>query len=648
MKYYDVMLPVPAGGIYTYICETELKAGQRVEVPLGRRELCGIVTGENIEPRPDITYREIKTIKDDEPVFGEKYLKFIRMISDYYCVEVGGVLNGILSGAVLESQRTNPEVKSFERRDITLNVHQIPVYDAISSELNSGFSVHLVYGVTGSGKTEIFIELAKQVIAQGKKVMYLVPEISLTPQIENRLSARIGFDVMSYHSKKTPKKRNDTFWAFAKGDLKMVLGARSALFLPSDDIGLIIVDEEHESSYKQEDTPPYHLRDMAVLYGKLLDIPVILASATPSLESWQNAVSGRYRLHTIPCRPDTDMPDIEIVDMKKEEPIGGVLSERLYNELYKTIENGEQAILLINRKGYSHTLYCRSCGEMIMCSNCSVAVTYYKSKGLCKCNYCSQEIRRPKCHKCGSDDISEYGAGTEKVAEALENLFEKKILRLDTESATTYNQLSKMLKDFETGEYSIMAGTQLVAKGLDFANVTLAGVINIDNMFGLPDFRSKERAYQLLVQVSGRAGRASKKGRVIIQTNAPETDVFTHLNCTDTGFYEAELIRRKLFNYPPFVKMCRVTLSHTKEETAKEAAHYIYGVLKSVGGDAEIFYPAQAPVYKISNRYRYGMVIKTKTNSEMSRLINIASKSLKENMKSTLRVRFDRDPQFFM
>lgn len=648
MKYYDVLLPVPTGGIYTYTSEAEIPAGQRVKVPLGKRELYGIVTGENITPLPDINYRNITSIPDDSPLFGEKYLRFLRMIGEYYCTEPGAVLGGIISGAVLESPQVNPEIKTYDRKDITLNQHQIPVYESILPELDKGFSVHLVHGVTGSGKTEIFIELAKEVIAQGKKVMYLVPEISLTPQMEERLSRRIGFDVMSYHSKKTPKKRTDTFWAFAKGGLQMLLGARSALFLPSDDIGLIIVDEEHESSYKQEEMPPYQLRDMAVLYAKILDIPIILSSATPSVESWQNAASGRYKLHTIPCRPEAEMPDIEIVDMKKVEPIAGILSERLYSELYKTVERGEQAILLINRKGYSHTLYCQSCGEMLMCSNCSVALTYYKSKGLCKCNYCSQEVRRPKCSKCGSDDIKEYGAGTEKVAEALENLFDKKILRLDTENAATYKQLSKMLKDFETGVYSIMAGTQLVAKGLDFGNVTLAGVINIDNMFGLPDFRAKERAYQLLVQVAGRAGRAAKKGKVIIQTYAPETEVFTHLNCSDSGFYEQELIRRKLFSYPPFAKMCRVTLSHAKEETVKEAAMHVYGILKSAAKDAEIFYPAQAPVYKISNRYRYGMVIKTKTNTEMSRLINIASKSLKENMKSTLRIKFDRDPQFFM
>jgi primosomal protein N' (replication factor Y) len=427
----------------------------------------------------------------------------------------------------------------------------------------------------------------------------------------------------------------------------MLLGARSALFLPAKNIGMIIVDEEHESSYKQDESPSYHLRDMAVLYGKILNVPVILSSATPSVESWINAQKGRYKLHSIPCRPDTDMPDIEIVDMKNEDPIGGILSQRLYDSIYEAISNKEQVILLINRKGYSHTLYCRKCGKILNCSNCSVALTYYKSKGHCKCNYCSQEVRIPKCHDCGSDDITDYGAGTEKVAEALESMFEKEILRLDTENANTYKKLSKMLKSFENQEYSIMAGTQLVAKGLDFKNVTLAGVINIDNMFALPDFRANEHAYQLLVQVAGRAGRASKKGKVIIQTNMPEMDVFTRLDCGDTSFYEKELAKREMFSYPPFSKMARITFSHTKEETVRDAAYMVYSALKSNIRQAEIYQPAQAPVYRIQNRYRYNIVIKSPNNQELTRLINIASRVLQENAKTTLRMKIDRDPHSF-
>jgi len=648
MKYYDIMLPVPAGSSYTYLSETELLPGERVRVTLGRQKLTGIVLQENLSPQKDIKYKYITERPDNEPLFNGSYLELIKRLSSYYCTNLGMVLHGVLSKSILESDPEPKEIKEFEREILTLNDAQISVHNAVEKELFSGFSTHLVHGVTGSGKTEIFVELAEKVIKSGKQVLYLVPEISLTPQMEDRLSRRIGFDVLAYHSKKTPKKRKEIFWSCASGDLKMIMGARSALFLPAKDIGLIIVDEEHESSYKQEENPAYHLRDMAVMYGQILDIPVILSSATPSIESWQNAQTGKYRFHSIPCRPDTEMPDIEIVDMKNEEAIGGILSEKLYDGIYEALNRDEQVILLINRKGYSHTMYCHKCGEILNCSNCSVALTYYKSKGHCKCNYCSQEVRIPKCHSCGSDDIRDYGAGTEKVAEALEEMFQEKILRLDTENANTYNKLSKMLKSFENGEHSIMAGTQLVAKGLDFKNVTLAGVINIDNMFALPDFRSAEHAYQLLVQVSGRAGRASKKGKVIIQTNMPEMDVFKRLECGDTSFYENELKRRTMFSYPPFSKMARISFSHTKEGVVKDAAVMVYNTLKSADDSSEIFYPAQAPVYKIQNRFRYSIVIKSKSNSELSRLIKIAAKILQDNAKSTLRMKIDRDPHSFL
>jgi len=648
MRYYDVLLPVPTGGIYTYLSDCELTAGVRATVPLGRRTLTGIVIKENISPDSKIKYREIIETLDTDPVFGEKYLELLKKLSEYYCAPMGGVLKGVLSEQIYTSEPVNPEIKTFDRKELTLNPAQISVYSNIEKTLGKGFSSHLVHGITGSGKTEIFVELAMQVINAGKQVLYLVPEISLTPQMESRLSERIGFSVKSYHSKKTPKQRKEAFWSFTSGQMRMMLGARSALFVPASEIGLIIVDEEHESSYKQEEVPAYQLRDMAVLYAKILDIPVILSSATPSLESWHNAQTGRYTYHSIPCRPDSQMPDIEIVDMKNEEPIGGIISQQMYDAIYETINKGEQVILLINRKGYSHTLYCRKCGNILNCSNCSVAVTYYKSSNVCKCNYCAQEVRRPKCHHCGSDDITDYGAGTEKVAEVLESIFEKHILRLDTENVKTYKKLSEMLTSFEKGEYSIMAGTQLVAKGLDFGNVTLAGIINIDNMFTLPDFRANERAYQLLLQLAGRAGRADKKGRVIIQTNMPELDLFSRLDCLDTSFYDVEMKRRQMFNYPPFHKMCRITLSHTNEETVQQAAFMVYDMLQEKAKDAEVFYPAQAPIYKIQNRFRYGIIIKSPNNNELTKLIHIASAILKDNAKTTLRMKTDRDPHFFM
>lgn len=645
--YYDVLLPVPTGGVYTYISDSNINIGSRVTVPLGKRTLTGIVISENSDPDSGIKYRSIIKIPDDKPIFSVEYITFIKKMADYYCSPYGMTLRGVLSEKILASEPALTKTDTFERRLLTLNQAQESVRDSLQKHMDKGFSVHLVHGVTGSGKTEIFVELASDIVKSGRQVLYLVPEISLTPQMEDRLSARMGFTVPSYHSKKTPKKRKEAFWAFATNSVKMLLGARSALFLPMDKPGLIIVDEEHEASYKQEENPAYQLRDMAVLYAKILDIPVILSSATPSVESWQNTQTGKYHYHSIPCRPDSDMPDIEIIDMKQVDPIGGILSHRLYDEIYATISRGEQVILLINRKGYSHTLYCRKCGTLLQCSNCSVAVTYYKSAGACKCNYCSTEVRRPKCLSCGSDDIADYGAGTEKAAEVLESLFERKILRLDTESVTSYAKLSEMLADFQKGEYQIMAGTQLVAKGLDFSNVTLAGIINMDNIFALPDFRANERAYQLLLQLAGRAGRAEKKGRVIIQTNMPESDVFTRLDCLDTSFYVQELEFRRQFGYPPHQKMCRITLSHTKEDTAKNAAFDIYSLLKSRAADAVVFYPAQAPIYRIQNRFRYSIIIKSPSNSEITRLIHTASGLLKTH-KSTLRLKVDRDPYHFM
>ncbi|PLX69905.1 MAG: primosomal protein N' [Denitrovibrio sp.] len=648
MKYYDVLLPVPTGGIYTYTSETDLQAGLRASVPLGRRTLTGIVLKENTAPNSKIKYRPINEILEETPTFNEKYLELLTKLSEYYCAPMGGVLKGVISEQIYASDKLDLQIENFKREELTLNAAQVPVYENIKKVLYNGFSTHLVHGITGRVKTEIFVELATDVISSGKQVLYLVPEISLTPQMEERLSKRIGFEVRSYHSKKTPKKRKEAFWSFVNGSMRMMLGARSALFVPAKEIGMIIVDEEHESSYKQDEIPSYQLRDMAVLYGKILNIPVILASATPSLESWHNAKTGRYIYHSIPSRPDSQMPDIEIVDMKQIEAIGGVLSHKLYDAIYQTIQKQEQVILLINRKGYSHTLYCRKCGNILNCSNCSVALTYYKSKNMCKCNYCAQEVRRPKCHHCGSDDIADYGIGTEKVTEVLESAFEKQILRLDTENVKTYKKLSEMLKSFETGEYSIMAGTQLVAKGLDFSNVTLAGIINIDNMFTLPDFRANERAYQLLLQLAGRAGRAEKKGRVIIQTNMPELDLFSRLDCLDTSFYDKEMQRRQMFNYPPFFKMCRITLSHTNEDTVKDAAFMVYDIIREKAETAEVFYPAQAPIYKLQNRYRYAIIIKSPNNNELTKLIHTASAILKDNTKTTLRMKTDRDPHFFM
>lgn len=636
-------------GLFTYKCSENLSKGMRVIVGFGRRTITGIVIKENTSPSSDFEIKEVTQIFNDGFIFPEKYLDLIFKMSDYYLCPQGLVLAGVLSGKLLSMPMELPAIsENSTPEDLFLNEDQQAVYENIKSEVKDGFTAHLIHGVTGSGKTEIYVELAKDAIDAGKQVLYLVPEISLTPQLIKRISSRLGFDVPTYHSKQTPKKRKEAFFSFASGQAKFLIGARSALFVPAADIGLIIVDEEHESGYKQEEAPGYNTRDMAVMYSSLLRIPCVLGSATPSVESMYNAKSGKYRLHTINHRHFANMPDIDIIDMKEARLIHNIISERLYDEVYQAIKRDEQAILLINRKGYSHTLYCRGCGGIINCSNCSVALTYYKSAGLSKCSYCGTTYKRPKCEKCGSDDITDYGAGTEKAAEIIEELFGEKVLRLDTDTVTSFNKLDQDLEDFKNGKYKIMTGTQIVAKGLHFPNVTLVGVLHIDNIFALPDFRSNERAYQLLMQVAGRSGRGEKHGKVIIQTNCPEIPVFDIVKNNPEAFYELEFARRGAFSYPPYTRICRLILSHTNEESIKKMSDEVSYVLNRFNGAIKILGPSRAPIYKVKNRFRYNFMLKSDNIKLLNEAVFAAIARFDEIKKGNMLLKIDRDPHFFM
>jgi len=648
LTYYDILLPVPAGGVYTYISHTPLQRGQRVKVPLASRVLTGAVLGKAKELKEGVKYREITEIFEDAPLFTDPFLKLIETMADYYVNPPGLAFSGVVSKSVTESDPCPVPVKMLKsKEELKLNDDQQEVYEAIKAD-SGKFSVHLIHGVTGSGKTEIYIELAKDVIAAGQKVLYLVPEISLTPQMVDRISKRLGFEVPSYHSRHTPKKRKEAFWSFAKGEAPVLIGARSALFVPAENIGLIIVDEEHEQSYKQEEAPSYQLRDMAVLYGSILGATVILGSATPSLESMYNAKTGKYKLHRLTTRHAACMPVIETVDMRSCDPIDHIISERLYDELSATVQRGEQAILLINRKGYSHTLYCEKCGKTIHCPNCSVALTWYKSRNVTKCHYCASEYKIPHCTHCGSTQTRDYGAGTERVAEVLEQLLGIPVMKLDTDSVTSQSKLSKMLDDFRDGKFKVLVGTQLVAKGLHFPDVTLSAVLNLDNMFSLPDFRAHERAFQLLVQLSGRSGRCEKEGKVIIQTYSPDMEIFDMAMNRPDDFYDFEMMRREPFGYPPSGKLCRLIFSHSREETVYDAAQSVKQALNSLPAGIDIKKPTQAPVYKIRNKYRYSILMKSSDTALLKRAITLAVSAFNKLGKTAVIMKVDRDPYFFM
>lgn len=647
LSYYNILLPVPTEGVYTYFSEGLLNAGERVVVPFGKREITGIVL-EKIE-KPDFECKEIIMCCDNAPLFSKEYLTFLKNIASYYTCPLGLVLHGVLSEKILniEISETEP-VKNHPVKEITLTKEQQEIADSI--RLNN-YCCHLIKGITGSGKTEIYQEAAKKVIADGKQVLYIVPEISLTPQLIERLAYRLGVEPSIYHYKLTDKARKKHFTDFATGNSKFMLGARSALFVPAKNIGLIIVDEEHESSYKQDESPSYHLRDMAVMYANILNIPIILGSATPSVESIYNAESGKYILHTLLERPNhATLPNIEIIDMKTTHLIGSMIAEPVYDELSNIVKRNEQAIILLNRKGYSTYLYCQQCGALAECVNCSVGLVSFKSRNKALCRYCNTEYDNLTCTVCGSKIFKEYGYGTEKVEEFLESMFPDKVIRIDTESVSSIKTLNKNLKRFENKEANILVGTQLIAKGLHFPEVTFVGVLGIDNLMALPDFRAMEKAYQLLVQVSGRAGREHLSGKVYIQTMNPEAPVFNMLDSSDLEFYNWELNRRNITQYPPFTKLARLIFSYINQEECYNTAKITANTLKSLKeiSNLTIYGPKDATLAKLQNKYRYEILIKSPTNSDLNKALIIAQQVFNKCKKGAMRLKIDKDPYFMM
>jgi len=651
LNYYDLILPVIPKGTFTYTSENNIPAGTRVKVSFGSRIEYGIVKGKTEKINPDISYKNINEILDEEPVFPETYLRMLSKMSNYYQTPLGITMRGVLAKSILSSEKPDVTCDISDKSVLLhLNKHQHSIYESITKIIDNGFSANLLHGITGSGKTEIYIELVKECIKKGKQVIYIVPEISLTPQIVQRLSERLGFSVPVYHSKLSPKRKQKVFWGFNSGCYPLVIGARSALFIPAENIGLIIVDEEHESSFKQEEAPSYQLRDMAVMYANILNIPAVLGSATPSVESYFNALNGKYKYFELSKRfNEKKLPEIKIIDLKTSDILGNLLSVKLYDKIYEKIKQNEQVLLLLNKKGYSKHLICKKCGTTLQCMNCSIALTYYKKGDYAKCSYCGEIYKYFKCSECGENDFLDFGHGTEKAVEILRELFGDTVIKLDTDSVTSQKKMQSILNDFYSGKYNIMVGTQLIAKGFNFPEVTLVGVLNIDNLLSLPDFRANERAYQLLTQVAGRAGRFIKKGEVFIQTYNPEMPVFQLLNSDSEKFYMEELGRRKEHEYPPFLRMVRIIISDTKEERAEGVMKNISKNMNDVKSSETIMLgPSPAPIFKIKNRYRYSLIIKTKNVATIQVLGKIAREKFETLKKGNMQLKIDVDPYFFM
>ena len=520
---------------------------------------------------------------------------------------------------------------------ITLTDEQQAAADGLKKAyLSEKGEVALLYGVTGSGKTQVFLSLVDAVAESGRGVIVMVPEIALTPQLISIFSARYGNKIAVFHSAMSMGQRLDEWKRIRDGKALIAIGTRSAVFAPFKDLGLIIIDEEQEHTYKSEKTPRFHTRDLAkfrIAYHKGL---LCLASATPSVESFTAAKKGKYSLFTIKNRyGDAELPEVLTVDMRKELADGnsGMLSTSLYEAVGETLKNGNQAILLLNRRGHNTYVTCAECGYVEACPNCSISLTYHSANNRLMCHYCGYSKQNDRvCPECESTHMKFSGLGTQKAEEELKTLFpDANILRLDADSTVARDSYSSYLTDFREGKYDILLGTQMVAKGLDFPNVTLVGVLGADSAMYSEDFRGFERTFSLLTQVVGRAGRGGETGRAIIQTMDPESNVIALAREQDyDSFYEEEILNRKLMIYPPFCDICVVSAQSLSREKAEKTINDIFtNIKKLIENEYKtvkviILGPSVAAIARVNNKYRFRMIIKCKNNAEFRKMLRAA------------------------
>jgi len=567
---------------------------------------------------------------------------------------------GIVKIFLKEVERVYRETYSEGLKDFELTGKQVEVINAVEKHINEqSFHPFLLHGVTGSGKTQVYIELTKKAIENNKSVLILVPEISLTPQITSRFFNSFGEQVTVIHSRMSLGERYDAWRGVLSGKYKIVIGPRSALFAPLENIGLIVVDEEHDQSYKQYDmVPKYNARDSAVLRAKFSECPVVLGSATPSLESMYNTKTGKFTLLELKERVDNaKLPKIRLIDItieKKRKHMEGVFSKTLLEEIEKRIKKKEGVILLQNRRGFATQVYCEDCGEIDMCKDCSVSMVYHINKNVMKCHYCGAIKPVPKaCTNCGSLSIKFFGTGTQRVEDELEFYFPNiKIERIDSDTISKKGKLGLILNSFRKGEIDVLVGTQIVSKGMDFSNVTLVGVISAETSLWMPDFRADERTFQLLTQVSGRSGRSKIEGEVIIQTQNHKNFVLQKvLNNDYDGFYESEIMLRQQSHYPPFSRIALVEIKDEDDQKARLAINDFYRILQKYSDKIILLPPNEAVIAKIKGIYRFQIMLKSlrKVDPNGRILRNALNNAFVEfNRISKFRdvkIYFDIDPQ---
>ncbi len=651
--YADVLVDVPLKQSFTYLVPEELQEaslfGCRAVVPFGSREVTGYIVGVRDTDDSPFELKELKRMIDSEPVFTEKTVELVRWISRFYLCSEGEAISLVIPGGRRDSAYgglEQDEAFSAGRID-RLSAEQEA---ALSSILNSDERMFYLHGVTGSGKSEVYLRTAEAVIAEGKGVIYLVPEITLTHQLAVLVAGRFSNRVAILHSALTPSQRLKQWRRILNGEVDLVIGARSAVFAPVENLGLIIIDEEHENSYKSGSTPRYHARQVAQHRIRKEGARLIMGSATPSLEAYHLMHKTRTitPLFLTKRVAGGAMPKIEVVNLLGEKR---TISGRLARLMKETLAAKKQVILFLNRRGFSYFFHCRSCGFELRCPHCDVSLTYHKHKGRLVCHYCGY-ARNPitSCPSCHSLDVGYSGYGTEMVEEEVKSLFPfARLERLDTDTAQKKGHIQAVLERFRNGETDILLGTQMVAKGLNFPHVELVGIVLADSGMHIPDFRAQERTFSLLVQVSGRAGRYTDKGRVVIQTFHPDNPAIVHALSGDlASFYEGELIARKETNFPPYTRLINITLrGRNREKVATEAEKLarLFGQATRAGGPG-LLVASECPIEKIASNWRYHLLVSGVSAAQTHHLVSTVLGSY--TPPGTVYVEVDIDPLTLM
>jgi len=649
-KYAIVVVPVPLKQEFTYSFNDEemnVQVGIRVMVSFGRRIIQGYVVNV-LDEKPHVKFaiKPIKRAIDKEPLFGKREYELALWMERFYFSSRGEILDIMIPGGKRDAVFGALDFEEpILRKDVALTDEQTQAIETVmgsdkSSNMSSGLSpnsnspnMFYLFGVTGSGKTEVFLQCAERVIAQGGQVIYLVPEITLTHQLAMQVMERFKNNVAILHSALTDSQRIAQWRRIKKSQVSLVIGARSAVFAPCENLKMIIIDEEHENSYKSGNDPRYHARQVAQkriadCHGKLL-----MGSATPSLEAWHlmKNPSRMIRIDLTHRVGGGCMPQVVIADMSKEE---GLFGKQLQLEMTKTLSKGKQVILFLNRRGYSYYFHCRSCSYELKCPHCDVAMTYHKKTGTLKCHYCGYTQKPIKvCPVCGSLDVMYSGFGTEQVEQEARRLFPQyKIARLDTDTVSKDRKIiSSTLDEFRSGSLDILIGTQMVAKGLNFPNVQLVGIVLADSGLLIPDFRAEERTFDLLVQVAGRSGRADSNGRVVVQTRIKDNPaIVMAASGSVEDFFDKELKLRKELGFPPFSRMINLVVRSPKATLAKSFASTLANALEQAvsqsGYSVQIYGANECPIEKIRANYRFQVLLRsTKPSDMLSLLENVLS-----------------------